>query len=300
MMIKPSSSAVRIALSIAVLFAAAFVSDANAADFSDRDLLVDTFSLDEQAPLAEAEAELAVATEELAGAQEEFDAAEDAFTEASDALAVAVADYEAAKEVVENSAAPTEDELAAMATAEAAVTAAEDAVAVAEAELDAAAVELAAKQVVFDEKLAAVNAILDELALTEQLVGELSEEQVAALNRALHNAIQTGLLPLDLDSHHLQAVLDGHYGNREIQALITAYEQEARFLRIAQRFADKAAETEEDKFLHHADRAAAKAGAEKDKFLGKLERFEEQNARKEARRESHEDHGKHLAKGRNR
>jgi hypothetical protein len=171
----------------------------------------------------------------------------------------------------------------------------------------AAQTELTARQADYDAKLAAVEAIEAELALTAELVNQLSAKQVHDLNAALQNARKTGLLPLDLDAAQLQAVLDGSYGTREIHALIDAYEARARFDRVALRFVDRYAATGNPHFQAQADRFAAKGLAQEAKFLAKLDRFAAQEARQEAREAAHEaaaaereNNGNHYAKGKNR
>jgi hypothetical protein len=213
------------------------------------------------------------------------------------------------------------DEQGPLADAQADLAAADAALAAAQAELDAllaapipdpvaiqaAEDEVAARQADYDVALAAVEAIEAEIALTAELVNQLSAEQVHDLNAALQNARKTGLLPLELDAAHLQAVLDGSYGTREIHALIDAYEARARFERVALRFVERYAATGNPHFQAQADRFAAKGLAQEEKFLAKLDRFAAQEARQEAREAAHEaaaaertNNGNHYAKGKNR
>src|SRR5262249_14602498 len=67
---------------------------AAAEDFSDRGLLIETFSMDEQAPLAAAQAALTAAQAELAAAQDALAAANAAVP--ADAAAIAAAEAEVA------------------------------------------------------------------------------------------------------------------------------------------------------------------------------------------------------------
>lgn len=247
--------AVRVVLSLAMGAGLAVASSAAAADFSDRDLLIETLSLDEQAPLAAAQEELGEAASDLAAAE------------------------------------------AALAEAEAAVPPDPEAIAAAEA-------EVAARQADHDASLAAVQAIEGELALTAELVGELSAKQVHDLNAALQNARPTGLLPLDLDAAQLQAILDGGYGTREIHALTQAYESQARFERLALRFVERFDATGRPHFAGQAARFEARGEAQSEKFLTKLDRFAAQDAAQAAREAAREaaaeartDNGRHLAKG---
>jgi hypothetical protein len=68
-------------------------------------------------------------------------------------------------------------------------------------------------------------------------------------------------------------VIDGNYGNPAINALITGFEAEARFERLAARFEDKADASGNDHFLEKAEFAHTKAGTQKQKFLDKSERL---------------------------
>jgi len=230
-------------------------SNASAADFSDRELLIETLSLDEEAPLAAAQADEAEAAEALAAAE------------------------------------------AALAAAQAAVPPDPAAVAAAEA-------EVAARQTEHAASVAAVEAIEAEIAQTAELVGELTDKQVHDLNAALQSARQTGLLPLDIDSAQLQAILDGHYGTREIHALAQAYESQARFERIALRFVERSEATERPHFAEQAERFEARGDAASEKFLAKIERFVAQDAAQAAREAAREaaaeertNNGNHFAKG---
>jgi len=231
-------------LSLALGAGLAAASDASAVDFTDRALLIETFSLDEAAPHAEAQAALADAEGDLAEAQGALDLA--------------------------NAASPPDP--AAIAAAEA---------------------EVAAKQAIVDEKTAALAAIDAELAATAELVGQLSEKQVHALNAALQNARKTGLLPLDLDASALQAILDGGWGMPEIAALTHAYEAEARFDRLSLRFLERYESTGNEHFAAQAERFAARGDEQAARFL---EKVEAQDARREAR-EAAEEQAHGLAKG---
>jgi len=293
--------AVRAVLTIAMGAGLAAAPSAGATDFSDRDLLTETLTLDEQAPLAEAQAELAVAEEALLAAREAETATGSAAATAAADLLAAEAELQAALSALP----PDGDRIAA---AEADVIAKTDASNLATDAANAAAAEASAKQEVYDGKLAAVKAIETEIAKTGELVGELSAKQVHDLNASLQNARKTGLLPLDLDAEQLQAILDGDYGTREIHALTNAYEQEARFDQLALRFVERFEATGRDHFQDQADRFAARGDEQKEKFLEKIDRFVEQDAQREAREAAKEaaadeagsDHGRHLAKGQNR
>ena len=303
--------AVRAVLVIATGAGLAAAPSAGATDFSDRELLTETLTLDEQEPLAEAQAEFAVAEAELQEALADEAAAAAAAATATEELALAEAELQAAL-------AEVPQDPARIAAAELDVDAKTAASELANAAAEAAAAEADAKQIVHDEKLAVVQAIETEIAHTGELVGELSAKQVHDLNASLQNARKTGLLPLDLDAEHVQAILDGNYGTREIHALTNAYEQEARFDRLALHFAERFEATGREHFQDQADRFAARGDEQQAKFLEKIDRFVEQDAQGEAREaakdaaaearaaakeaaaEERSDHGRHLAKGQNR
>jgi hypothetical protein len=272
---------------------------ANAAEgeprFLDRDLLTDTLTLDEQEPLEMAQAELATAETELQTAEAERDAAQLAVDQATTDLGTAntaLTDAETALQMD-----PANPELqAAVDKAMADVLAAEGKLQMANDAFDAKQAIVVEKQGVVGEKTAAVQVILDEIALTGELVNQLSDKQVQALNSALHSAYQTGLLPFDIDSAWLQRILDEGLGTGPIHQLVTAYAQEARFERLAARFDAKALDTGNETFSEHAERAREKGSAEFDKFVEKVDtasaRAEAKQALQEERRAAI--HGKAL------
>jgi len=92
----------------------------------------------------------------------------------------------------------------------------------------------------------------DEAAAIADQVEQLSDEQVIALNQKLNNAVSSGLL-VDIDTEDLQAVIDGDYNFLQISAFTKAYEEEAKFAKLADKFATKADETGNDKFLDKSD-----------------------------------------------
>jgi len=263
-------SAVRAVLTIAMGAGVAAVPSAGATDFSDRDLLTETLTLDEVEPLAEAQEQLDVAESELLEARE-LEASTATFAEGTaEALRLAQVELDEA---------------------------------LAEDPQDPARVEAATEDVRIKTEANRI-AQEEEIAQTGVLVGELSAKQVHDLNASLQNARKTGLLPLDLDVVHLEAILDGDYGTREIHALTSAYEQEARFDRLAMRFVERYEATGRDHFEEQAERFEARGDAQHEKFLEKLDRFEAQDAAadareaaKEAAAEERSDNGRHLAKG---
>jgi len=315
---------------------------AGANDFNDRDALATLLTLDEQAPLADAEEELDRVTvlrddalEVRDARQLDFDTADAALTKAKEDVVKATGDLETAKDdqmkadqavmdskqavmdaeqlvkdaqdLLDAAMTPEEeaaalmalemangelkkasdqlvlDEAAALAAAKA-VTTAEMALATAmtaemqaqtsfdtaKVALDDAQKALDDAQVVVDAAQAVVDAIVAEIEGTEEFVANLSDDDVFALNRSLHNAVQTGLLPLDIDLELLELLADGGLSNREVQLATNGFESEARFNRIADRFEAKAASSGKDHFLAKADRARAKGAAMKEKFLAKV------------------------------
>jgi hypothetical protein len=111
-----------------------------------------------------------------------------------------------------------------------------------------------------------------ERRATTALVGELSDEQVFAMNRALNNTLASHLI-VNIDARQLQQVVDGDYDERQINAFTQAFEQEARFRSKAWHFAKLYDETSDEKFREKAERFNAKASDQKQKFLGKIDRF---------------------------
>jgi len=77
-----------------------------------------------------------------------------------------------------------------------------------------------------------------EFANTALFVEGVSEEQVFALNRSLNNAVSCGLL-VDIDIEDLALIVGAN--KLQINAFTQAFEQEARFLLKADKFAAKAA-----------------------------------------------------------
>jgi hypothetical protein len=162
--------------------------------------------------------------------------------------------------------------------------------------VEAAAEARDAAQEALDEAIAAgaEQDVIDELemqrdaaeeALTEQeeafaaerdtiemQVGEMSDDQVIAMNESLHNTLHNGLVPV-ISSDDLMRVLDGNYNAEQIEAFTKAYEAEASFVAKSDKFEAKYDATGKEQFLRNADRFDAKAATEKAKFLGKVDRL---------------------------
>jgi len=242
-----------------------------AADFDDRDRLAEILTLDEQAPLADAEESLAEyagnldeAKSELATVQDAYEglagaaaAAQQRADEAGDALAAAIEDGVMGEELAAL-------EQGAISALDAAVAAA-DAAAGAKSDLDGAQAKVDGHQADYDAASTRVEGILAEIDGTSDFVASLDDEQARALNRSLHNAVASGLLPLDIDLDVLARILEEGLANGEIQQLTHAFEMEARFERLAARFDAKG-----DRFDAQAERARAKGASSKERFLCRI------------------------------
>ncbi|MBV1928195.1 MAG: hypothetical protein KUG81_01620, partial [Gammaproteobacteria bacterium] len=135
---------------------------------------------------------------------------------------------------------------------------------------DAGALQATANETDATETAAALAVIETEFSETESFVEGLTDEQVFALNRSLNNAVSSGLL-VDIDTEDLALIVDGN--KLQINAFTQAFEQEARFLLKADKFAAKAEESGDDKFLAIGDRMTSKAEDQKAKFIAKIGRF---------------------------
>ena len=157
---------------------------------------------------------------------------------------------------------------------------------------------VAAEQAVEDADGAAAAADA-EVEGTAELVGELTEEQLFALNRSLNNAAD-GKLLVNIDMEDLQRVLDGDYNKLQINAFTQAFEQEARFDLKADKFTAKYEETENEKFLEHATRMEEKGADQKTKFEAKIDRFSDNDVKGHAATEAKQtakNEAKQAAKG---
>jgi hypothetical protein len=132
--------------------------------------------------------------------------------------------------------------------------------------------EIAALEAELGDAQMALDALDAEIAETETLIGELSDEQVFALNRSLNNALASKL-GLAYDAAMLQPIVDGDYNKQQVNAYTQGLEQEARFLGKADRFQAKYEETGNEGFLGKVERFTNWAGAQKDKFMSKVDRF---------------------------
>lgn len=211
--------------------------------FYDRERLIETLQADDQ--------------EALAAAQELSQAIDEANQAVSDAIQ---ADMDA--EAASQAAAADTTDAALAATAEELQKIAD--------ETDADALQLVADEINTAEGAAELAAIESEINDTALFVESLTEDQVFALNRALNNAVNSGLV-LDIDSEDLVLIADAN--KLQINAFTQAFEQEARFLLKADKFATKAEESGNEKFLTIGDRMTTKADVQKAKFLGKIDRF---------------------------
>lgn len=149
----------------------------------------------------------------------------------------------------------------------------------AQAELDKAVASGASQEEIDALKLkvttAEINLTSEQTAITEQ-VTQLSDDQVIALNRSLNNAVSSQL-NVNIDAAQIQSILDGNYDNKQINALTKALEEEAKFTALSGKFEQKSEETGNEKFLEHSERMLDKADSQKEKFLGKIEKFDKKD-----------------------
>jgi hypothetical protein len=242
-----------------------------ATDFDDRDLLKEILTLDEQAPLADAEEDLAKADELLGSAEMLRDAAKDDYDAAAatamelDGLAVEA--EEAFQMAVDDGVMGDELAMLEMDAAEKRKLAneAKDAADGLFAAYEDAQGKVDTAQGDYDAAKMVVDSINAEIDGTREFVDGLDDDQAFALNRSLNNASKSGLLPLDIDLDVLSRIVDENLANGEIQQLTHAYEMEARFERLAARFDAKG-----DGFEDQADRARSKGADSKQKFLCRI------------------------------
>lgn len=114
-----------------------------------------------------------------------------------------------------------------------------------------------------------LDGIGTETETVAELIDQLSDDEVVWLNRALNNQRNAKWLA-ELDSDLLQQILDNDYDWQDINALTKAYEEEAKFDYLATRFEDRAESTGNDKFLDLAERTRVRGETQRDKFLGKV------------------------------
>ena len=124
-------------------------------------------------------------------------------------------------------------------------------------------------QIDVDEAQEVVQIIVDEIEGTEEFVANLDEDLVFALNRSLHPAVQTDLLPLDIDLDLLSRITAEDLGNGEIQALTRGFRFQERFNRKAADFAAQGKTQQAEFFSAKADEMLAKNLARVDGPAGK-------------------------------
>jgi len=207
--------------------------------FLDRDRLTETLMADEQADLDDAREDLEKAEMELADA-------EGALANLNEQI-TALAEDDPARAELE-------------AEAEALETRIEEQLRPSAGDADARVQDA---QLTYDE----------ELAIVSSQVQDMPEDTLFASNRSLNNAVAQGLV-VDLDSEEIQAALDGAYDKRQINALTKALEEEAKFTNRARFFEDKAEETGDERFLEKAERMESRAEAQREKFLARIDRYD--------------------------
>ena len=176
----------------------------------------------------------------------------------ADAFDAAAAQADVDAMAAEAAATAAADAAAAASTAQATFDAAGMVVVTAQMVLDDAQAAVDVAQMVVDEAQAVVQAIVDEIEGTEEFVANLDEDLVFALNRARHPAVQTDLLPLDIDLDLLSRITAEDLGNGEIQALTRGFRFQERFNRKAADFATQG-KTQQAEFVSaKADEMLAK------------------------------------------
>lgn len=265
----------------------AYAEEVETQQFYDRELLTETLTADDQEALAAAQEanQIALETDQAAADAAAADATAAAAAQAdADAAAAAQADTDAATAQANADADPGNTDLATTASELQALADQTDATALQTLadETDASALQTAADetdagalQTVADETDAAETAealglIETEFAETATFVEGLTDEQVFALNRSLNNALSSGLL-VDIDVEDLALIADAN--KLQINAFTQAFEQEARFLLKADKFAAKYEESGNEKFLGIGERMGTKGETQKAKFLAKIDRF---------------------------
>jgi hypothetical protein len=118
----------------------------------------------------------------------------------------------------------------------------------------------------------------EELQRLKRAVNALSDDQVFAFNRSLNNTLHNGLEP-EIGSEGVIEALRGDYDKRQINALTKAFEEEDKFLQKAEALRAQVDDSdglsrEERELLRDAERLEARAEAQRDKFLAKIDRFD--------------------------
>ncbi|WLE97914.1 MAG: hypothetical protein QTN59_03550 [Candidatus Electrothrix communis] len=112
-------------------------------------------------------------------------------------------------------------------------------------------------------------------------VEKLTDEQAFALNRSLNNAVNNGL-PVEYDMVLLEKVVEENYNSKQINALTKALEEDAKFQALYEK-------TGNEKFLEKAEK-------QKDKFLSKIDRFQDDDGMDDLLSEELQDLAKDSAK----
>ena len=243
--------------------------------FLDREALTETLTVEEEAALVVAEKELFEAQQAFKMAEEDLDDAIALEEQRERELLDALKDLQ---DAIDAMADPADIEELTQDVADAT-----RALEMAEGETIAAREDFIEAKASRDARAAVVIALEEEIEKTGLLVGELSDEQVFAMKRKLNGAIASGLLPLGIDSQHLQEILDGDFGKVRINAFLTAFQQRAIFERHAVRFEAKAAASGDSRFQDNADAMRDRGERQFDKFQDKADEIGAREAAKEAR-----------------
>ena len=113
-----------------------------------------------------------------------------------------------------------------------------------------------------------------ELTAVTNLLLELNEEQLDALNRSLKNVYDKQDRVLLISSDDLSLIIGNNYNKKQINDLTKAYEIEEKFISKGYDLLIKAEEKNNDKFLELAQKAFDNADKQKSKFLEKIEKEE--------------------------
>ena len=152
-------------------------------------------------------------------------------------------------------------------------------------EIEISSANLSSALELFELAGSELNTLLDEINQTDALYNseltavtnlllELNEEQLDALNRSLKNVYDKQDRVLLISSDDLSLIIGNNYNKKQINDLTKAYEIEEKFISKGYDLLIKAEEKNNDKFLELAQKAFDNADKQKSKFLEKIEKEE--------------------------
>lgn len=152
-------------------------------------------------------------------------------------------------------------------------------------EIEISSTNLSSALELFELAGSELNTLLDEINQTDALYNseltavtnlllELNEEQLDALNRSLKNVYDKQDRVLLISSDDLSLIIGNNYNKKQINDLTKAYEIEEKFISKGYDLLKKAEEKNNDKFLELAQKAFDNADIQKSKFLEKIEKEE--------------------------